>query len=144
MIYGYKRPIYNDKQCENQLITDSIIFDKIFEESHGFSRKRLQLEELFMYLQQGDKIFVQRFFVLADSIRHLMEVLNMCEKKGVIIYFIKEKVNSCDLLSCSLQELLHRIIEFQQDVARHSTLIGMRRAIENGKTIGRPKKKDEN
>ncbi|KGR89424.1 recombinase family protein [Lysinibacillus sp. OL1_EC] len=144
MIYGYKRPLYNDQKCENQLITDASSFDKIFEESHGMSKKRLQLEALLMCLQQGDKIYVQSFFAIADSIRHLLEIIKICEKDGVIIYFMKEKVNSRDLLACSFQEILHHIIEFQTDVARHSTLIGMTRAKENGKPIGRPKKTDEN
>lgn len=143
MIYGYKRPLYKDEQCKNQLETNTIFLDKIFEESHGLSRKRLQLEELFMCLQQGDKIFVQSFFALADSNQHLMEILKYCEKNGVIIYFIKEEIYSDDLLSCTLQELFHHIVEFQTDIARHTRLIGMTRAKENGKTIGRPRKTDE-
>ncbi|MGG1215377.1 recombinase family protein [Micromonospora provocatoris] len=143
MIYGYKRPLYNDKNCENQLITDAIYFDKIFEEAHGMPKKRQQLEDLLISLQQGDEIYVQSFFAIADSIRHLMEILKICEMDGVTIYFMKEEVNSRDLLLCTLQDLLHRMIEFQTDITRHSTIIGMTRAKENGKTIGRPKKTDE-
>lgn len=144
MIYGYKRPLYNDEKFEGQLITDSISFDKIFEEAHGMPKKRVQLENLLISLQQGDEIYVHSFLAIADSIRHLMEILKICEKDGVVIYFMKEEMNSRDLLSRTLPDMLHQIIEFQTEVARHSTLIGMTRAKENGKTIGRPKKTDEN
>lgn len=144
MIFGYKRPIYNDERCENQLATKEIVIDKMFIEPHGLPKKRLQLEEMFISLNRGDEIFVDSFSVLADSSIHLIEILKLCEKDGVIIHFIKEEMNSRDVLSCTLQEMLSQIVEFQKNVTRYSTQKGMEHAKESGKTIGRPKKSDDN
>ncbi|WP_152656709.1 recombinase family protein [Oceanobacillus sp. CFH 90083] len=144
MIFGYKRPIHNDKSCQNQLDIEHISFDKIYEEAHHLPKKREQLEELLISLSRGDQIFVQSFFVLADSTLHLMEILKLCEKDGVIIHFLQEGMNSSDVLACTLSEMLEHMITFQADITRHSTIIGMERAKEKGKKIGRPKKADEN
>lgn len=144
MIFGYKRPVYNDEQCEKQLATKEMVFDKVFIEPHGLPKKRLQLEELLMSLNPGDEVFVHSFCALADSSIHLMEIVKICEKDDVIIHFKKEELNSRDLLSCTLQEMLHHIVEFQKNVTRYSTQKGMEHAKESGKTIGRPKKSDDN
>lgn len=144
MIFGYKRPIYNDISCEKQLTIKHVLFDKVYEEAHHLPKKRVQLEELLIHLNQGDEIFVENFFILADSTLHLMEILNICEKDDVTIHFIKEGMNSRDVIAATLPEILQHMIEFQADITKHSTLIGMERAKEKGKVIGRPRKADEN
>lgn len=143
MIYGYVRPLYNDEQCEKQL---KLLKDckEIFRESHGSQKKRAELEQMLMVLQKGDIIKVERMFVLADTTRHLMELLKICEKDGVTIRFLNEGINSNEVLNFSLQEMMEHMLNFQSDIVKQSTSIGLAHAKEQGKVIGRPKKSDEN
>lgn len=143
MIYGYIRPLYDDEICENQLNV-TLQCDTIYRELHGSPKKRIQLEEMLMALQDGDTIVVDRMFVLADTTRHLMDMLKLCEKDGVTIHFLKENMYSNQLLSFSLQEILMHMMQFQSDIVKQSTTIGLAEAKEQGKSLGRPKKSDDN
>lgn len=142
MIYGYIRPLYNDLQCENQLYVLKSC-NEIFREQHGSPKKRIALEQMLMLLQEGDTIMVERMFVLADTTRHLMELLKICEKDRVTIRFLKEGIESKGKLDFSLQEMMDVILEFQLDIVKQSTTIGLAQAKEQGKLIGRPKKSNE-
>ena len=143
MIYGYIRPLYNDENCEEQL-NQLQNCETIFQERHGSPKKRLELEQMLMSLQQGDRIVVERMFALADTTRHLMELLKLCEKDGVTIQFIREGVESKGMLNFSLAEMLEHLLSFQSDIVKQSTILGLANAKEQGKSIGRPKKSDDN
>ncbi|TQR13345.1 recombinase family protein [Psychrobacillus soli] len=144
MIYGYIRPLYDDESCENQLNVMPLHCDTIYRELHGSPKKRIQLEEMLMALQDGDTIVVDRMFVLADTTRHLMDTLKLCEKDGVTIHFLKENIYSNKVLSFSMQDILMHMIQFQSDIVKQSTAIGLAQAKEQGKSLGRPKKSDDN
>ncbi len=143
MIYGYARPLYNDENCENQ-VKYLQSCDKVFHESHGSPKKRVELERMLMSLQEGDIILVERMFALADTTRHLMELLKLCEKDGVTIQFIQEGIESKGALDFTFTEMLEHLLIFQSDIVKQSTILGIANAKEQGKSIGRPKKSDEN
>lgn len=144
--FGYVRPLYNDKDCSIQLekLNKASNCDYIFKELHGEPKKRMELEKLLMSLQPNDVILVERMFVLADTTRHLMELLKLCKRDGVTIEFLDEGLNSRDLISFSLQDMIQKMIHFQTDIIKQSTIIGMEQAKDEGKAIGRPRKSDEN
>ncbi|TQR21757.1 recombinase family protein [Psychrobacillus vulpis] len=144
MIYGYVRPLYDDKQCENQLGSLQTQCRKIYRESHGSPKKREQLEAMLMALQDGDTIVVERMFVLADTTRHLVELLKLSEKDGVTIHFLMEEIQSNEVLTLSLQDMMLHMLQFQSDIVKQSTTLGIAQAKEKGKSIGRPKKSDDN
>ncbi|QCR30859.1 recombinase family protein [Lysinibacillus sp. SGAir0095] len=143
MIYGYLRPLYNDEYCEIQLkrLQDC---EEIFQELHGLPKKRVELERMLMALRKGDSIIVERMFAIADTTRHLMELLKLCEKDGVTIQFIGEGIDSKRVLNFTLAEMLEHLLIFQSDIVKQSTILGIANAKEQGKTIGRPKKSDDN
>lgn len=144
MIYGYVRPLYNDEHCEKQLKVIKPFCDQIYKENHRSPKKRTELESLLMQLQQGDVIVVQRMFVLADTTSHLSDLLKLCEKDQVTIQFLQEGVETKGNLPLSLGEMVKAFLDFQSDIVKHSTIIGIAQAKEQGKSIGRPKKSDDN
>ncbi|MGX8792031.1 recombinase family protein [Oceanobacillus sp. M60] len=144
MIYGYTRPLYNDKHSQNQLVSLKGKCDRIFQEAHGTPKKRIQLENLLMEMQSGDSILVEKMIALADTFHHLMEVVKVCEKDNVKIHFLNEDIQSDTLLNIHLQDMMAYILQFQSDSIKQSTTQGMYEAKQQGKTIGRPKKSDEN
>lgn len=144
MIFGYVRPLYNDETCEKQLKAISEKCQTIYREPHASPKKRHQLEEMLMAIQQGDTIIVERMVALADTTRQLQDILNICEKDSVSIQFCNEAISNNQPLTCTLQQMMKHYIQFQTDVAKQSALIGISNAREHGKTIGRPRKPDVN
>ena len=143
MIYGYQRPLYNDEDMKLQ--TNALNgCDKIFSEQHGRAKKRAVLEDLLMTMRQGDTIRVLRFFSIADTTRHLEELLKICRRDEVTIHFIEENITSAQILEKSLEQFLQFFLIFQSDIVKQSTTLGMAEALAKGKTVGRPKKSDDN
>ncbi|GIO22756.1 recombinase family protein [Oceanobacillus sp. J11TS1] len=144
MIYGYIRPLYNDKQSQNQLNILRSKCDRIYQEEHGTPKKRHELEALLMEIQPGDCIVVEKMIALADTFHHLMEILQVCEKDNVRVHFLNEGIQSDTLLHIYLQDMMVYVLQFQSDSIKQSTTQGMYEAKQQGKSIGRPKKSDEN
>ena len=144
MIYGYVRPLYNDAKSEKQLGILDKRCDVIYREEHGSPKKRIQLEALLMELKSGDSIIVEKMVVLADTFHNFMELLKVCEKDNVNIHFLNEEIQSDELLNIYLQDIMVHVIQLQSDLIKQSTTIGMDQARKSGKSIGRPKKSDEN
>ncbi len=97
-----------------------------------------------MEIQSGDCILVERMIALADTFHHLMEILKVCEKDNVKIHFLNEDIQSDTLLNIYLQNMVMYMLQFQSDSIKQSTTQGMYKAKQRGKSIGRPKKSDEN
>lgn len=143
MNYGYIRPLYNDENCKEQLEKLEEQCDFIYKELHGTPKKRIELEKMLMNLNKNDTIIVERMFVLADTTRHLLELLKMCEKDEVNIKFLNEGLDSKGVFSLSLHEMVEKITQFQTDIVKQSTMIGIANAKAQGKSIGRPKKSND-
>lgn len=143
MIYGYQRPLYNDENMQLQTAKLKAC-DRVFTENHGRAKKRVALEELLMKMEKGDSIQVLRFFSIADTTRHLEELLKICKRDGVTIQFIEENITSIQILEKSLEQVLQFFLTFQSDIVKQSTTLGMAEAKAKGKSIGRPKKSDDN
>lgn len=144
MIYGYVRPLYDDPNSTKQL---NLLQEKcqiIFKEEHGEPKKRNQLENLLMQLKPGDVIIVQKMIVLADTFHHFMDLLKLCEKDEVNIHFLQENIQSDELLHLKLKDMMVHILQFQTDLIKQSTNIGIEKARQKGKRIGRPKKTNDN
>lgn len=142
MIYGYKRPIHGDEQMTGQLREQPV--DQVFAETHPNAKKREQLEELLMRLEEGDKVYVQCFLVLADSLTHFHELLRLFQKDGVTVQFVEERIDNRRLLSMNLAEMVGLLTEFQTNLKRHQAVFSLRDAQRRGKPVGRPKKSDDN
>ncbi|ACA40157.1 recombinase family protein [Lysinibacillus sphaericus] len=143
MIYGYQRPLYNDEDMQIQTAALKNC-DHLFTENHGRAKKRLVLEELLMTIEKDDTIQVLRFFSIADTTRHLEDLLKICKRDQVTIHFMEENITSKQILEMQLGQVLQFFLTFQRDIIKQSTTLGMAEAKAKGKSIGRPKKSDEN
>lgn len=143
MIYGYQRPLFNDEDMQIQM-KNLTGCDKVFSEQHGRAKKRVALEELLMTINAGDTIRVLRFFSIADTTKHLEELLKICKRDPVTIHFMEENITSTQILEKSIEQVLQFFLAFQSDIVRQSTTLGMAEAKAKGKSIGRPKKSDDN
>lgn len=145
MVIGYMRPCYDDLQCENQeKLLNELHCDRMMMEKHSSSKKRIELKQLLQLIEKDDIIVVSRLFALADSTRHLQEVLEIIEGKGAILKTIEENIDTSSDVCYPFVHILKHLAKFQSDVVSEKTKSGMYEAKQKGVHSGRPKKSDEN
>ncbi|QUW22921.1 recombinase family protein [Sporosarcina sp. Marseille-Q4063] len=142
MKYGYIRPIVKDQQCTDQL--NNISIEKLYKETHGLAKKRKELENLLMILQKGDDLFVQNIETLADSLQQLLDILRLAERDQIIIHFIDEQITNQTIHEASLLQGAKFFARLQSTFLSHSSTFTLQVAKQQGKSIGRPRKSDEN
>lgn len=145
MNIGYIRPSQKDPNCEIQLktLSDYKCVNTVREE-HSSAKRRTKLDDMLLHLQKGDKIIAANLFAMADSTRHLVELLQMIEEKGAFLLSIKEGVDTSSPDGYSFIEIVKHLVEFQSDVISEKTKKGLHEAKQKGIATGRPRKPDEN
>lgn len=139
------RPNDDDQNCEIQ-ITElrKLNCEKIIAEEHASAKRRTQLKNMIDNLKQGDKIIIVKLYSLADSTRHLMELLQVIEERGAYIQSISEGIDTSNRNGYQFNDIVKNLVEFQSDVISEKTKKGLRKAQKKGVTTGRPRKPDEN
>lgn len=145
MKLGYMRPSEVDPLCEVQrkkLLEAGC--DQIFTETHSSPKKREQLFDLMEHLEKEDEIVVSGLYTLADSTRHLKELLEQIDSKGAFFHSLNDEINTAKGKSYSFQEIVRCLVAFQSDVISEKTKAGLHEAKQKGIAAGRPRKPDEN
>lgn len=114
------------------------------QETHGLANKRTELEHLLMTLEKGDELFVQNIVALADSLKQLLDILRLAERDQITIHFIDEQLTSKAIQEGSLLQAATFFANLQSAFLSHSSTFTLQTAREQGKTIGRPRKSDDN
>lgn len=145
MIIGYMRPCQDDINLDYQssLLKD-INCDLIFSEDHFLPKKRVELESALNELSDGDKLVVKKLFILGDSPRHLLKVMETIESKGAYLISIKESIDTSSESDERFSHTLKHLVSFQSDIISEKTKEGLIEAKQKGSTPGRPRKPDKN
>lgn len=145
MLIGYMRPYQEDFNCENQLknLTKANC-TTIISEEHSLSKKRTQLKHILTNLNKGDKLVVTKLFTLADSTRHLVELLEIINDKGAYFQSLTEKIDTSNDSGYDFTVIVKHLVQFQSDVISEKTKKGLYEAKLKGISTGRPRKSDEN
>lgn len=145
MLIGYARPSAEDPLCENQVAQlENAGCQTIYIEEHALPNKRTHLYELLENADSGDKIIVSKLYTWADSTRHLVELLDIIEEKGLSLMSIREEIDTTKDKQYPFQKILHCLVDFQSDAISEKTRAGLSAAKEKGAVSGRPRKPDEN
>lgn len=145
MLIGYMRPYQGDENCERQhkaLIKENC--KKIISEPHTSAKHRNNLDKLLNSLCEGDKIVIGKLYTIADSTRHLVELIDKIEAKGAYLHSLQEEIDTSNTDGYSLPHIVKHLSVFQNDVISEQTKQGMIKAKEKGEAIGRPRKPDKN
>ncbi|GKU83185.1 recombinase family protein [Niallia sp. NCCP-28] len=145
MLIGYMRPYEDDFNCKHQLKSLKEHFcEMIISEEHSSAKKRIQLNNMINHLNQGDKIVVAKLFAIADSTRHLVELLETLDAKGAYLQSLAENVDTSNESGYPFYDIVKHLVEFQGDVISEKTKKGLLEAKQKGISPGRPRKPDEN
>jgi DNA invertase Pin-like site-specific DNA recombinase len=145
MLIGYMRPYQEDFNCENQL--KNLIkanCTTIISEEHSSAKKRIQLKNILNNLNKDDKLVVTKLFTLADSTRHLIELLETLNSKGAYLHSLTEGIDTSNADGYNFTDIVKHLVQFQSDVISEKTKEGLYEAKQKGITTGRPRKSDEN
>jgi DNA invertase Pin-like site-specific DNA recombinase len=145
MLIGYMRPSQDDPNCEKQQkkLTE-LSCDRIIPEEHSSPKNRVQLKEIIKNLNKSDKIVVIKLSALADSTRHLADLLEKMNSKGAFIFSLKEGIDTSIKAGYSFYDIVNHLVDFQFDLISEKTKKGLFEAKQKGITTGRPRKPDEN
>ncbi len=116
--------------CEN------IYTDKM----SGAKTNRPGLEEILGFIRKGDTLVVWRLDRLGRSLKHLIQVLNILDERGVYFKSIQESLDTSTPGGKLIFHVFGALAEFERDIIRERTMAGLAAARARGRKGGRPRK----
>ncbi len=145
MKYGYVRPVTINDSVNEQTKKIEIYTNNIVEEIHANNKKRNELDSLLnSKLAAKDILFITDLCIIADSTKHLVDILDMLSDKEISLYVINLSRNIIKDENESFIKILHDITDFQSDIVKFRTRMGLENYVREGKSLGRPKRNDKN
>lgn len=145
MKYGYIRPVTINDSLDEQIKKINTYTNNIVEEIHANNKKRNELDALLnSKLTSDDIIYITDLCIIADSTKHLVDILDFLSDKETSLYVINLHKNITKNDNSSFIKTLHDITDFQSDIVKFRTRMGLENYTKDGKSLGRPKRDDKN
>lgn len=143
MKIGYARVSTGEQSLEHQI--DELTkagCELIFEEKvSGTKKQRPKLDQLLETLRKGDTLMVCKLDRLARSTRHLLDIIEILQKKGAAFCSLGEPwADTTSPGGKMIMTVFAGIAEFERDLIRTRTSVGRKNAIKKGVKFGRPQK----
>lgn len=111
---------------------------KIFQDVISGSRSdRPELEQALDYLRPGDTFVVWRLDRLGRSVKHLIEVVNDLQERGVGLTSLQEDIDTSSPSGKLVFHIFGALSEFERDLLRERTKAGLDAARRRGRVGGR-------
>jgi len=136
---GYARVSTEGQNLDLQLdaLTDAGC-TKIFRDVISGSRSdRPELEQALDYLRPGDNFVVWRLDRLGRSVKHLIEVVNDLQERGVGLTSLQEDIDTSSPSGKLVFHIFGALSEFERDLLRERTKAGLDAARRRGRVGGR-------
>lgn len=147
MKLGYARVSTLDQSLDLQkdaLLKEGVELEYIFEEKvTGTKSERPQLTELLSKARKGDQIIVYKLDRLSRSTKHLIELSEELEKKGIELVSIQDKIDTTTAIGKAMFKMLAVLSEMERDIISERTKAGLESARARGRNGGRPKMSKE-
>jgi hypothetical protein len=108
----------------------------------GASRKRPELARLLADMRPGDTLMVVRLDRLARSLAHLLEIVEMLDKRGCHFRSLADNFDTVTAQGRMLMGFLGTIAEFERSLIAERTKAGLKEARARGRVGGNPRLKD--
>ncbi len=86
-----------------------------------------------------DAVLVWRFDRFARSTRHLINALEEFKNLGIDFVSYQENIDTSSPLGGAIFTIISAVAQLERDIIAERVKAGLRRAVENGKQLGRPR-----
>jgi DNA invertase Pin-like site-specific DNA recombinase len=141
MIIGYARVSTMDQNLNMQIdALNKYGCDRIYEEKiTGTKKDRPQLAEMMTILRPGDKVVINKLDRISRSTKHLIDLSEYFEKRGVEFVSIHDSIDTSTPMGRFFFRILASIAELERDIISERTKAGLSSARARGRSGGRPK-----
>ena len=149
MVYGYLRVSTDNQTVENQRYeiekfaeSRDLKVDKYIEEtiSGGKAVNKRKLGKLLKKLKRNDILIASEISRLGRSLYMIMDILNICMEKGVLILTIKDNFHLGDDIESKVLAFAFSLsAEIERKLISQRTKEALERIKKEGKILGRPK-----
>lgn len=114
--------------------------DRIWvEKASGTIAERVELKALLGYARKGDVIVATKLDRVARSVAHLVNLAGYLEQVGVGLKILDQGIDTTTVTGRLIFHILAAIGEFERDLIRDRTQIGLAAAKARGHLGGRPR-----
>ncbi len=141
MQIGYARVSTDDQKLDLQLdALNQAGCDQIYQDiASGAKSDRVGLDNATRYLRPGDTLVVWKLDRLGRSLKHLIDVVNQLNQKGVFFKSLQENIDTASSGGKLTFHLFGALAEFERDIIRERTMAGLDAARARGRIGGRPR-----
>lgn len=149
MVYGYLRVSTDTQTVENQRYEinkfatfKELKVDKFIEEtiSGGKAVNKRKLGKLLKTMKKGDVLITTEISRLGRSLYMIMDILNLCMEKGVLILTIKDNFHLGDDIESKVLAFAFSLsAEIERRLISQRTKEALERIKREGRKLGRPK-----
>ncbi len=106
----------------------------------GAKTDRPGMEEILGFIRKGDTLVVWKLDRLGRSLKHLIQVMNQLEERGIYFKSVQERLDTSTPGGKLIFHVFGALAEFERDIIRERTLAGLASARARGRVGGRPRK----
>ena len=141
MQIGYTRISTEDQKSDLQMdALKQAGCNKVFQDTaSGAKTDRNGLDQALRFIRKGDTLIVWKLDRLGRSLKHLIEVVNDLNKRGVFLKSLRENIDTYSSGGKLTFHLFAALAEFERDIIRERTKAGLDAARARGRIGGRPK-----
>jgi DNA invertase Pin-like site-specific DNA recombinase len=141
MLVGYARVSTEEQQTHAQI--DALTqagCERIFQEKRsGGTIRRPQLEQLLLSLSPGTTVVVYKLDRIARSLKDLLTIIERIEAAGAEFRSLTEFIDTKSPAGRMIFQIVGAFAEFERELIRERTRVGMRAAMRRGIVVGRPR-----
>ena len=142
MNIGYARVSTQDQNLDLQ--NDALKgagCEKIYtDKMSGAKTDRPGLEKILGFIRKGDTLVVWKLDRLGRSLKHLIQVMQLLDGRGVYFRSVQESLDTSTPGGKLIFHVFGALAEFERDIIRERTLAGLAAARSRGRVGGRPRK----
>ncbi len=141
MLIGYARVSTEEQQTHAQI--DALTkagCDRIYQEKRsGGNLRRPQLEQLLLALEPGHTVVVYKLDRIARSLKDLLTIIERIESAGAEFRSLTEHIDTKSPAGRMIFQIVGAFAEFERELIRERTRVGMHAAMQRGVIVGRPR-----
>jgi DNA invertase Pin-like site-specific DNA recombinase len=140
MLLGYARVSTDEQDHALQIeALERVGCERVFiETASGTRTDRPELAKMLEQARSGDTVIVWRLDRAGRSLRHLIDIIDDLQRRGVALRSLTEGIDTSTATGRLLCGILGAVAQLEVEALRERTRSGLRIAAQNGRKGGRP------